>query len=503
MGKKTALLFGAPYGTLRAVPASLERLAGALTAYGFECETHPQAPREPLLRALDGWTARVDREDAAVLVYVGHGGRRDGVGYLAPCRSGAPLREVLALELGGRLVALARRTSNVTLVLDCCHAAAMVEDPTHLEAWELQQVLAAQAEALERGQETVMRSGSPLGGVVQLAAAAAPQTAMEDHERGIGLFSAELAAVLERCRGREVAWFEVMEAVRDRVRAVYEAQFPVLLGPRRFAPFTGRDSARRGESFAVRREGEALATDAGKLRGVANGDSFVIHALGEAPAADAAIVRVTAVGLMDARLQRVDGGALPAGDVPLRMTKLASGRQAGQTSSRELVLPAEVYDIRWGRVDGEGRPASPLADEGASLGGADEVWLTLGVRANRRVSELYFAVFHVDPPGRWRSLCPRHAHGIVLRTDERRLLATRLVHGLGAADELMLPRGASLLAGAHCLQILMSADPIDVAAISEDMKAMRGDRPPSLYAMHRVGFTVPPSVVYRGAAGRP
>jgi hypothetical protein len=507
--RRTALLFGAPYGSLRHVEASLARLRVTLERDRFAVIVHPEAPRELLLGELDRWIDGLSPGDAAVLVYVGHGGHRAGIGHLQPSGypgPGGDFRGVLALELGQRLVRLARRTKNATLVLDCCHASGVVEDPGHLEANELQRLIEAQARRLSpRGALELAPPPEPaLDSIVQLAAATTSQTAMEDRDQGVGLFSGHLADVLDHCRGLTVSWRELLAEVRLRVTATEPAQSPVLGGPSQRIPFTERDAPLRIYDFACRRGGEALYAAAGELDGLAIGDRFRVRRLGSEAADDAPLAVVTEVGLQHARLRLAQG---VAPDGPLRIVRTQTNGGLARdgwslvhaASAAPGSLSPDSYDLRWGRVDDSGRSGPPLPAVAAVLRPDDDIWLAFGTRENRRASRLHFAPFHVDPSGHMRPLCPGWTHGVPLTIGRHHLVASRLAGRLPRADTLAWPKGLS--PGEHALVVVVCDGPIFLRTLPAGGLESGCAVPAPLYALHSIRFTVVPaaSAPTRGA----
>ena len=141
---KRALLIGSETGGLGGVHADVEVLDDALTRLGFTTiPTIEDAATADGIRGRYRELIEDTRSDDAVVVYYsGHGGRvwtddvRGWLQFIVPTDahdlSGDHMRLVLAEELSLLQAELTDRTRNVTVVLDCCHAARMSRDPAML-----------------------------------------------------------------------------------------------------------------------------------------------------------------------------------------------------------------------------------------------------------------------------------------------------------------------------------------------------------------------------------
>ncbi|MBZ5710073.1 caspase family protein [Nannocystis pusilla] len=491
-----ALLLGAAYGSLLHVPRSLDRLEAALGKHGFRpIERHLDLAPEALLARLERFAATVEVGDAVAVVYVGHGGHRHGLGYLRPSPG---LRPVVGLELGARLAALLPTTSNVTLVLDCCHAAGVLEDPSHLDATALCRMVAAQCERIDRFE--ALPDEAPLEHVVQLLAAAAPENALEDHERACGLFSSALADVLEHCVGSEVAWHEVLDEMRLRMRTRPggREQSPTLGGRHaRRVPFSERESSLNYDDFACTLLRSGIHVEAGALAGITPTDRFAMRALGTPLGAAAPLASVTELG-PDHAVLTPDGDSppLPLG-LPLRAVRTMPTRHPPPSRWQQLLdaialsprLPPAAFALRWGHIDHD--TLTQLPEEGGRIGSDDDLWIAFGTRRSKYAYRLYFAVFHLGPDGRLTPLSPAHPQGLMLPCDHDFLLASRLAHGLAHADTLAWSKGQP--PGAHALVVLISDRPIAVDTIARSIHEAFADPlapPTTLYALARMNFSV-------------
>lgn len=465
-----ALLIGADYGTLLHVESSLDRLAAAIGPYGFrEPRRLLNLTAPQLLDELAAFVDAVGDDQPVMIAYVGHAGRGERFAYLQPSPGGGP---VVGLELVEQLARLARKTRNITLLIDACHAAAVPEDPSHMTADELSAVIAAQKRELQF--ETT--AARPLDVVVQLFAAAAPQNALEDHDRKLSSFTGPLADVLEWCAGRDVGWHEILDEVRLRMRAVDRHQAPTLAGryPRR-RPFSQVDSS-HPEDLACKPLEDAIHLDGGAERGVAVGDRFALRVLGDPVDVAGPTACAVELGPRHALL------SLPVGwtatDLPLRAVKVHAAAAADEHADaapglRRLRAACELaprlspgaLDIRWGIVEPGGRTLVRLPPRGARIGADDPIWLAVGVRRNEHTTEPHFALLHLGPDGRLAALAPAHPQGLALPIGRHHLLASRLASDVPGADALTWPEGQP--AGPHALVILASSRPLDVRALTD------------------------------------
>src|ERR1700755_933378 len=141
--RRHALVVGSQLGNLTGVHYDSERMCAALANRGFEVDLRMagSATRIGILDGYDALISRVRRDDAAVIYYSGHGmyainrDRKDDlqiVQAIAPTDLAATtdndFRGITAWELAIKLAQLTAMTRNVTVLLDCCHAAQMTRD---------------------------------------------------------------------------------------------------------------------------------------------------------------------------------------------------------------------------------------------------------------------------------------------------------------------------------------------------------------------------------------
>ncbi len=338
-----ALLLGSATGTLAGVSNDVQAMACWLDGLGFGLDVRqgPQATRAGMLDGLAQLARDVRPGEAIVVYYSGHGGfvsvppRERGAGgrfaprayqYLVPTDHDKrrSFRGIFRAELSSMVRDISDRTSNITVILDCCHSTDMVRDDdlvlkSVVEPWsegiEAHVAwLAQQGYDLERLPE--LRSAS----MVLVSACGAAQKAFEYTRRvdrlRHGLFTDFLLDVASRARDPgQVAWDALVRRVVDRVQRVTPFQRPQVSGP----------SSRRLFSEGREQSTGALTLhfDAGRWRlggghaaGVRQGDRYcIIDPLAEGsnrPLAEALVEEVeghaAALSILEDAAQRIEPG---------------------------------------------------------------------------------------------------------------------------------------------------------------------------------------------------
>jgi hypothetical protein len=308
-----AVLIGAPTRGLKGVLNDVATMRKELEAWGFACDelAGPAATREGILgalRELVEWAATND--DVIAIYYSGHGGwyrlleRADEppgppTGFLVPTdiEADRDFRPIIDLELAVIVDDLARRTKNVTVILDCCHSAGLFREHEMaralkervIEPGPLQDSLLALA-----GRSRVLHpEGHP--DVVRVVATASASSAFEfQPEQGPsgGYLTHELCAALAEARQVPLPWETIIGQVRERVadRRGSTTQRPEVEGPRRRLPFSLYEPAYDGErSVLVYGSDDAPWARAGRLHGLSKGDRVEVQD-GEAVVATGRIV---------------------------------------------------------------------------------------------------------------------------------------------------------------------------------------------------------------------
>ncbi|MCB9756633.1 MAG: caspase family protein [Myxococcales bacterium] len=346
MSTRRALLIGCPTGALRGVEHDLEVMSSALAHRDFEITTlhGDAATRAGIIAAIEALTRASARGDGALLYFSGHGGLAHNPDYHADRGVEARLqflvptdiyestdgdfRGILDVELARLLAALTRRTPNVSVILDCCHAARMFRGFTPRSLDHLWSVgLASHLQGLAaRGllrREFV--EANPFA--VRVVAAGASQPAFEyDNPAGarVGVLTEALARALEESRGHAITWDALARRVRALVRAVIPEQRAEVEGPVHRLLFSTEERVSTGTlTFALDRGVPYLR--GGALLGVEPGDVFAVLSPSDRSGA-LAVVEIAEVDATRARV-RVDAKStddalvdgLPA--VPLRRAR--------------------------------------------------------------------------------------------------------------------------------------------------------------------------------------
>ena len=290
---RRALVIGAQVEGLRGPDEDSAQIGALLAARGFAIDRRigPAASRAGILAGLAALTAAAAPQDAAVVYFSGHGyhGAHPDGGHwqcIAPTdlRAGSDhdWRGITAWELAAQLAALTRRTRNVTVWLDCCHAAELCRDggPPGAIARALPHPVdggrAAHLAALRALHGPATDAVDPLGNpdVVRVVAAGQREPAFEraGPDGGYrGAFTAALVDVLAEAGDAPVSWRSIVGAIRARVQAQFPRQRPVVEGPAGRAPFSLIEPAEPAH-VAARRDGDAVVLAAGWLTQVAIGD---------------------------------------------------------------------------------------------------------------------------------------------------------------------------------------------------------------------------------------
>ncbi len=382
---RRALIIGSQTRGLHGVETDVARMREALGAFGFDVATcdGPEATREGILEGYERLIRACREGDAAVVYYSGHGGiavdsepppgeqgraartRRFLVPVDVDESTADDFRGILALELSLLQARLTAQTRNVTVILDCCHAARLSRSglvPKALEkSWSTG--LGAHLRRLRRNgidASTVDVESNPHA--VRLVAAGPSESAYEyTNELGecLGVFTESLCWLLEESRGQRVTWDAIGKRLREDVLALAVTQRCGVEGPRQRLVFETEEVSSNGVlSFFLERGRPWLR--GGRLHGVAAGDVYSILPLAaQAPgAAELARATVTEVAASRSRVSlelRRDLDEIPDGAPAIPVSKCfrkrpvlvaAGGRQrqllaAAVARSKYLYLAAE------------------------------------------------------------------------------------------------------------------------------------------------------------------
>lgn len=284
MANLAQLLCG-PVGELRGCDENLERMRGALEAWGFEVLAPPEAGRDAMLGALEALVARVAVGDAVAIYYTGHGGlgrfrTPSGVSrlhrYLATgdaTHGRSNFRGVLDEELQHVLDRLCVRSDNVTVMLECCYAGGMLDarrprgrDDSTIWPREFEGPSpSVPARLLPLRSPPIIVAATQEGG-----------KAYESDERPhVGLFTRELATALLRARERPTSWQQLVLEVRQGMRSDLGSlrQLPHVIGLDTLAVLGRREHGEGRWHEVIAAPGGAWLR-AGALHGIEAGDEL-------------------------------------------------------------------------------------------------------------------------------------------------------------------------------------------------------------------------------------
>ncbi len=248
-----ALLIGSQTFGLEGVHNDVDAIGDYLAGRGFERRvlTDADATREGILDGLRALVRDTTEGEPALLYYSGHGGwianpkhgMRAGEPRHYACiiptdHTKALFRGIFSAELSALMAELALVTRNITVILDCCHAAAQVKGGLRPRAipvpWR-EDVEAHRDWLLAQGYDLSARAAYVEGNphAVRLVACRADQVAYErgdDDGRDGGIFTRALLEVLTAGRA-PTTWHALAELVHARVTAEQPTQEPELHGP--------------------------------------------------------------------------------------------------------------------------------------------------------------------------------------------------------------------------------------------------------------------------------
>lgn len=384
-----ALVVGSQTEGLEGPNRDAALVASALREVGFTVDlrnTPDSASRAGILDGYECLIANVGQKaDAAVFYYSGHGGRAIATDPAArPLQCLVPtdfhrstpdeFYGLLDIELSVLLARLTQRTPNATVILDCCHAAAMSRDtiarpkalfhPAYVDLQNHLGRIAGTGSAID-----LDPSGNP--DAVRLVAAGQSQSAYERLVDGqaIGTFTEVLLAALREARGQRVTWDAVGRIVRERVLAIHPGQRADIEGPRRRYLFETVEAPRDGAVTIVTGELPRTAVlRAGRLHGLHPGDEYSVVPSGapDDPVRRIATAVVTKVETAEsvAALQLVPPATvLPDGAQAFRLRSAAPKRAirvVADGALRETIIRAIAATERF-TIAGDDPHASILA----------------------------------------------------------------------------------------------------------------------------------------------
>lgn len=398
---KHALVVGSKTAGLEGPIGDAEQMAAALREVGFTIDLRTkadEASRDGILEGYERLIRNVEPEDAAVFYYSGHGTRvRPSDDRAGSATSGVPralqalvptdferstageFRGILDVELSVLLARLTDRTRNATVILDCCHSAAMSRDGALSDSVVRPKALLHPCYvdleghlARLRGQglatDLLAATGNPHA--VRLVAAGQSESAFERSvgKVTVGTFTESLLLRLHDARGQRVTWDAVGKAVRERVLSIHATQRADIEGPRRRYLFETEEAPSNGAVAII--AGDQPRTGllrAGRLHGVHKGDQYaVLPNASEDMARRVATATVATAGTTEstASLQLVPPTAqLPPGAQAFRIASAAPRRAiqlVADGTERDAITRAILATDRF-VIAGEGEDSAILA----------------------------------------------------------------------------------------------------------------------------------------------
>lgn len=332
------------------VETDMQAMTAMLERRGFVVDAiaGPGATRAAILAAYDELIDRIQPDQAAVFYYTGHGwysvpDHESGVPWQGICPADLAasttedFRGITSWELSIKQAQLTSRTRNVTVILDCCHAAQMSRDAASYDA--VCRVLphpyrlgfAAHARALRSrygaAVDAVRATSNP--DAVRLVACGQDESAFGYPVNGVyrGAFTEAVLEVLGEVGDAAVSWAALGGVIRERVHRKFRVQRSEIEGPTRRRPFS-LEEVDVATPAAITNWLDALRIEAGSLLGVTTGDVFGAMPAGSVAYHSAAAlaeleVTDTSPTFASARARRWSNGCgeLPAGAVAFPIVK--------------------------------------------------------------------------------------------------------------------------------------------------------------------------------------
>ncbi|KAL2128658.1 hypothetical protein VTI74DRAFT_8861 [Chaetomium olivicolor] len=195
-------------------------------------------------------------------------------------------RGILDIELSHLLQATTKKTDNVTVILDCCHAGRMARDVTHGDNATPKQLLEVRHHDLARwvqilrkrgqlGEQLAAADSNPY--VVRITACAERETAWEyfrDGEWGGVLTRALVCALSGTAVDERVSWKTLLLRVEELVHAEFPQQHPRAEGPSARGCFS--TTLVPADVFRVRVKHGTAFLEAGRVAGVRERNRYVV-----------------------------------------------------------------------------------------------------------------------------------------------------------------------------------------------------------------------------------
>lgn len=259
-----------------------------------------RATRRGLLQAYDALIERTNAGDQIIIYYSGHGGIALGAepelgrGDLADRQYLIPIdfhesaendfRGILDLELSERLDRLTARTTNVVVILDCCHAASLSRSPQLVSRGYTGPVPPALRAHARRWRDENAKTSRRLdhARAIRLVATERDRLAYETPgSDGLvrGIFTRALERVLKEAGAESfLTWARVARAVREDVLRIAPEQRVAVEGPAQRCLFSEVEETENVPAFFL--DGVLPAVRAGRLHGIDERSVFSIMPYG-------------------------------------------------------------------------------------------------------------------------------------------------------------------------------------------------------------------------------
>ncbi len=316
---KRALLIGCTASDLSGIHHDVQAVGACLSKHKFVCTfcVGEVATRDNILAEFRRLLDETSPGDTICIYYSGHGGlavnpnpnrsyqgRREPAEYqyLAPVDIRADpqsFRGIFRAELSALIGQLSLQTSNITVVLDCCHASGMVRDPRY-RAKAIARPWRAGVEQhitwlREQGYDLTLLCPEGNPNIIQLLACQARQKAFEYTDKSgtrHGLLTAKWLEVMDSIDST-TTWAAVGARVQELVQQELAIQEPQVVGPTSRTVF-GLERRHTPGILSYAIDGGRPVLRGGSLQTVAIGDRYLLMPL-EAGAGDRRVSLAEAV----------------------------------------------------------------------------------------------------------------------------------------------------------------------------------------------------------------
>lgn len=298
--QKRALLIGSSFNGLPGTDSDVETMAQTLTLYGFPTDgmkklCHTYATRENIITEWEKLAEKSNKGDTVVIYYSGHGGlaqtekqengRPKLLQFLVPYDFDDSLKTwngIMDFEISDLLRKTTSRTTNVTYILDCCHAHRLGRVHRHAHPKALSQSdytkIWNHVERISEYKRLLAAQFQSNPHVVRIGAAGDRQTAWQypdSHGHYAGLLTTVLYQVMSALHGNDqFSWRSLIHWAAELMKAKEgcEPQNPNSDGADMRVPFQLVTCRQR--EFFVRMSAKYGIIEGGRAHGIRPGDSY-------------------------------------------------------------------------------------------------------------------------------------------------------------------------------------------------------------------------------------